>query len=125
MQLLHSAAKFTSYIKDLRSIYLTFIRSVLEQSSVVWHSSLSVKNRKDLERVQKSAVRVILGPRYSNYKQGLKMVNLETLAQRREKLSLKFAQKCLKNPKVKDFFPLTDSKNKMRKRNPKKFKNLE
>ena len=71
MQLLHRAAKFTSHKKDLRSIYLTFIRSVLEQSSVVWHSSLSVKNRNDLERVQKSAVRVILGPRYSNYKQGL------------------------------------------------------
>ena len=50
------------------------------------------------------------------------MVNLETLAQRREKLSLKFAQKCLKNPKVKDVFPLTDSKHIMRKRNPKKFK---
>ena len=31
---------------------------------------------------------------------------------------------CLKNQKVKDFSPLTDSKHKMRKRNPKKFKDL-
>ena len=51
MQLLHKAASFTSNIHDLKSIYLTYIRSVLEQSAVVWHSGLTAKNRKDLERV--------------------------------------------------------------------------
>ena len=52
MQLLHKAAGFTRSISDLRSIYLTYIRSILEQSAVVWHSSLSFKNIKVLERVQ-------------------------------------------------------------------------
>ena len=66
MQLLNAAASFTSNIYELRSIYLTYIRSVLEQSAVVWHSSLTSKNRKDLERVQKAAVRVILKKRYLN-----------------------------------------------------------
>ena len=58
MQLLNAAASFTSNIYELRSIYLTYIRSVLEQSAVVWHSSLTSKNRKDLERVQKSEKKI-------------------------------------------------------------------
>ena len=35
MQLLNAAAGFTNSRQDLKSIYLTFIRSVLEQSAVV------------------------------------------------------------------------------------------
>ena len=41
MQLLNSAASFTSKRNDLKNIYLTFIRSIVEQSAVVWHSSLT------------------------------------------------------------------------------------
>ena len=43
MQLLNTAAGFTSNLQDLKSIYLTYVRSILEQSAVVWHSSLSAK----------------------------------------------------------------------------------
>ena len=45
MQLLHKASKFTNNIKDLKQIYMLQIRSKLDQSAVVWHSSLSQKNR--------------------------------------------------------------------------------
>ena len=38
MRILHAAAKFTSKISDLKTIYNMFIRSKLEHSSVVWHS---------------------------------------------------------------------------------------
>ena len=102
MQLLFKAAKFTNSKEDLKSIYITYVRSVIEQSSVVWHSSLSKKNRKDLERIQKAAVKVIMGRNYSTYKEGLKKLKLDDLNQRREKLCLSFAKKCLKNEKVKD-----------------------
>ena len=61
MQLLNAAAGFTTSKLDLKGIYLTFIRSVLEQSAVVWHSSLTNKNKRDLERIQKAAVKVIFG----------------------------------------------------------------
>ena len=40
MQFLNAAASFTSKKKDLKDIYLTFIRSIVEQSAVVWHSGL-------------------------------------------------------------------------------------
>ena len=66
MQLLHRAASFTSNTQDLKAIYLTYIRSILEQSAVVWHSSLTSKNRRDLERVQKAAIRVIFQGRFSS-----------------------------------------------------------
>ena len=84
MQLLHAAATFTSSKKDLKDIYQTFIRSVLEQSAVVWHSCLTNKNRSDLERVQKGAVRVIMGPNHKTYKKSLKILKLDTLEKRRE-----------------------------------------
>ena len=50
MQLLNAAAGYTTSKFELKSnsIYLTFIRSVLEQSAVVWHSSLRKKNRKEI-----------------------------------------------------------------------------
>ena len=79
MQLLNAAASFTSNIQDLRSIYLTYVISVVEQSAVVWHSSHNFKNRRDLERVQKAAVRVILKQKYTNYKEGIKTLNIQTL----------------------------------------------
>ena len=74
MQLLNRASRFTSNKWDLKQIYLIYIRSILEQSAVVWHSSLSQKNKRDLERVQKVAVKVILGQNYIPYKAGLELL---------------------------------------------------
>ena len=53
---MHQAAKFSRNFQDLLVIYKAFIRSKLEQSASVWHSSLSKCNEDDLERVQKSAL---------------------------------------------------------------------
>ena len=107
---------------DLKNIYLTFVRSVLEKSAVVWHSSLTKKNKAALERVQKAAVRVILGNSSITYQEGLKKLNIEKLDNRREKLCLNFAKKCLTNEKVKHMFPKKISKHLMKKRNIKKYK---
>ena len=87
---------------------------------MVWHSSLTKKNRRDLERVQRCAVRVIMGEKYENYKHGLQSLRLETLEKRREILCLSFAKKCIKNDKVKSLFPRNSSKHKMKKRNKRK-----
>jgi hypothetical protein len=66
---------------------------VIEQSAVVWHSSLLVKNRKDLERVQKAAIKVILGRKYTTHKDSLKFLKNYDLKTRRKKLYLSFAKK--------------------------------
>ena len=64
MQLLYKASNFTTSKKDLKDIYVTFVRNILESSSVVWHSSLTKNNSIALERVQKMAVGVIMGSKY-------------------------------------------------------------
>ena len=105
---------------SLNKIDDSFIRSILEQSAAVWHSSLTKKNRRDLERVQKSAVRVIMGDKYKDYMHGLKTLKLETLEKRRERLCLSFAKKCLNIEKVRHLFPKNVSKHKMKKRKQQK-----
>ena len=121
MELVRKVASFGAPEDDLKNIYFLFVRSLLEQSATVWHSSLTQENSDDLERVQKSAVRLILGQRYEGYKKSLIKLEMETLKDRRETLCLKFAQKCLKNPKTKNMFPENKKIHKMETRNPEKY----
>ena len=117
MFLLHNVSKFTSKISDLTTVYKIFIRSILENSCVVWHSSLSEQNSSDIERIQKSACKVILKDYYSTYESALKLLKLETLKTRREKLCKSFAQKCTRNVKVKSMFPKNTCKRQVRNQN--------
>ena len=121
MRVLHKAAKFTKNYQDLLVIYKTFIRSKLEQSATVWHSSLSKGNEMDLERVQKSALKVILKKDYHDYKDALKKLNIESLFDRRELLCFKFAKKALKLDQFKKMFPVQKHLHKMKKRSQDKF----
>ena len=64
MRLLHKIAEFPPPTEDLLTIYNSYIRSILEQSCTVWHSSLTQDDSENLLRVQKSALRIILGDEY-------------------------------------------------------------
>ena len=99
----------------------------MEYCCTVWHSSLSKTNVNDIERIQKSAVKLILKENYENYESALKLLNLDTLFKRREKLCLRFAKKCLKIENFKQLLPVRKSKHDMRKRKSEKFliKNIE
>ena len=97
------------------------IRSKLEQSAAVWHSSLTKKDSRDLERVQKAALKVILGEKYQNYEDALRTIKIDSLEERRQKICLKFAQQCLRNEKLRDMFPKNLSDHKMKKRSVEKF----
>ena len=80
---------------------------------MVWHSSLTNKNRYDLERVQKSAVKCILGNGYTSYEEALGQLGLETLENRRDQMCLKFTKQCLKLDKMKGLFPRRKSEHLM------------
>ena len=121
MRMLHIAAKFTKNREHLKHIYKTFIRSNLEFSSTVWHSSLSVADRQDLERVQKSAVKVILGKDYRNYEEALSELKLDSLNKRREHMALKFVKKSLENDNFSKLFPLKEVKHGMKFRKSEKY----
>ena len=103
-------------ISELVTIYTTFIRSILEQSAVVWHAGLTEGQHLDLERVQKVAARIILRNNYISYEDALEKMSLNTLRSRREDLCLRFAQKCVKTNSSADMFPLNMSKKKTRHR---------
>ena len=104
MQLLHKVASFNPPIEDMKQIYTIFIRSILEQSCVVWHYSLTQEDSDSLERVQKSAVKTILNNSKIDYLKALSILDLEKLSDRRADLCEKFANKCLTNTKTKDWF---------------------
>ena len=104
MELLRKLSNFNVSIEDLKNIYVLFVRSQLEQSAVVWHSALTEENKSDLERVQRSALKIILGKKYMSYEKSLNYLGLETLEERRESLCLKFALKCLENENTSEIF---------------------
>ena len=121
MQLLRKIVSFGAPIQDLKQIYILFIRSLLEQSATVWHSSLSLQNITDIERVQKSACKLILGEKYENYQNALLQLDMLTLSERREELCINFAKKCVKNPKTASMFPLNTKKHGMNTRKFEKY----
>ena len=53
-----------------------------------------------------NAVKIIMKDDYKDYHSALKFLNLETLSDRRNKLCIKFAKKCLKIENMKKLFPL-------------------
>ena len=110
MELLRRVASFGASVSDLKTIYFLFVRSQLGQSAVVWHSSLSAENKNDVERVQKSALKIILGAKYKGYKRALNDLSIETLDERRESLCLIFAKHCTINEKASNMFPLNSKK---------------
>ena len=64
MRLLHKFSKFTTNKAHLIHIYKSQVRGNLEYCSTVWHSGLTESDTKDIERVQKAAVRIFMGNKY-------------------------------------------------------------
>ena len=122
MQLLRKVAGFCNSQQDLKEIYILFIRSILEQSAVLWHSSITLENTESLERVQKSALRVILGNEYTTYENALAKLDLQTLEERRDFLCLNFARKCVQNDNLKHMFPLNNQNTSIQTRYKEKYK---
>ena len=61
---------------------------------------------------------------YTTYKDGLKMLKIVTLDNRRKNLCLAFAKKCLRNDKVRDMFPKKKSNDMLNLRKRKKYEVL-
>ena len=60
MCLLRAVSNFSPPKLDLRIIDIQYIRSLLEQSCVVWHFILTQEDQDNIERVNKNALRTIL-----------------------------------------------------------------
>ena len=121
MELIRKVASFDAPMEDLKDLYILFVRSILEQSATVWQSSITIENANDLERVQKSAVKIMLKENYSGYKKGLAQLGLDSLEDRRRELCLNFAKKCLKTEKLKHMFPKNSKSHAMGTRHEEQF----
>ena len=84
MELLRKLADSHPPISDMKQVYITFVRSLLEQSGIVWHSSLSQQNKIDLESVQKTALKIILKDKFISYEHSLNILEIETLKNRKK-----------------------------------------
>ena len=108
-------------IPDLINIFSLFVRSLLEYCNVSWHSTLTHEQSDDIERVQRTALKVILGNEYIDYQSSLKKCGLDTLYSRRQKRCLTFGIRSLKHPKHRLMFPLNNLPDATNTRNRNKF----
>ena len=117
--LLRRLKKLGMNTRSLVKVFTTQVRSVLEFGAVTWHPMLTLQNSKSIERVQKSALAIILSPNYRSYDEALAKTELERLDRRREKLSLNFAKKAAKHPEHSNWFCKQDLNTNMQTRSTK------
>ena len=86
------------------------IRSLLEMAAPVFTGGLTQANIDDFEAVQKLAFRIILRGNYASYENARNILDQELLEDRRISISLKFAKKCTKHPKIKHLFKRRNNK---------------
>ena len=96
--------------------------SILEQSCVVWGTSLTVENKRDLERTQKTFCKLVLEEDYCTYDKALVTLGLQTLTERRQKLTLDFAQRSLADDILRDLFPMKKKHHEMTTRNTERYR---
>ena len=94
---------------DLCEFYQGYIRPTLEYAAPVWSPSITARQSMKIERIQKRALRIILGPQYTCYNEALIYLCLPSLENRRKDLSLKFAKSLLCSPIFRSWLPPTRS----------------
>ena len=77
-------------------VYCKEVRSLLEMAVPVWHSSLTKYQSKQIENIQKTAFKIILGQNFINYEVACTLLNTEPLELRRYQLCVKFSKKDIK-----------------------------
>ena len=103
--MLRSLKRFGFNKSELVTVYKGYIRPLLESNILMffWHLSLTSNQTHQLERVQKRALRIILGTDYISYANVLDVCDVDRLSARREQHSLQFAQhlpKCSRTSKL-------------------------
>ena len=100
----------------LLDTYTKEIRTILELAVPVWHSGLTLKQTRDIERIQKTALYIILEESYLDYDVACTLLGIEPLNLRRDQLCLKFAKKDVK--KENSLFTKTENNGRTRQNNP-------
>jgi len=91
--------------EDLLRIWTTFLRPVCEYAAPVWHSSITNFEKIKLERLQKRALRIILGSNYTTYTEALNQLQIPSLEDRRKSLTEKFAHNIFTSTRHRHLLP--------------------
>ena len=90
--------------------YFKGIRSICEMACQVFHSGLTKNQSKDIEKIQKRALKLILGNQYSCYDEACTLMSAEPLSDRRDTLCVTFMKRTVKGGLHEDIFmPRTGS----------------
>jgi len=89
---------------DMLEVFELQIRCLTEIGCPAWNGSLLVKDDKELERIQKTAVKIILGNTYIGYENALNTLKIPKLDKRRGKICIKFAKRLGKSTKFSGWF---------------------
>ena len=65
--MLRTLKRFGFSSDELRVVYGGYVRPILKYADVVWHSSITFKQSRDTESIQRRACRIILGNSYESY----------------------------------------------------------
>ena len=107
MWILKRLAELGVSIDNLLLAYTSRVRVHLEANAALWSTSISQLLRKKLESVQKACLYIVLGRHATtDYYCNLAMLNLEPMADRREKLFRKFARTTFKHPEHRKMFTI-------------------
>ena len=85
--------------KQLIDAYCKEVRSLLELAVPVWNSNITLEQAIQIERLQKSALSIILGSEYRSYENALEITGLKRLSTRREQICIKFIRKNMRSDK--------------------------
>ena len=105
--MLIQAKKFHFSTDSALAIYIMYIRTALEYAAPVWHSSLTVAQDNQIERIQKRCLRIILGRDYADYPSAMLRLGIQSLSDRRKELTLRFARSLLRSPDHRNLLPPT------------------
>ena len=86
------------------------VRSILEMAVPVWQPNLTKGEANLIERVQKSALRIILGKKYNSYDDALETLHVEKLEDRRVQLCKSFGSKASNSEKYSGWFWSPDAR---------------
>ena len=99
MWLLRRLKKFKLEPEILLDYYLKEIRPLVEQGVAIWNSGITKSQVRDLENIQKVALKIILEDSYLSYNVACTIMNISPLEYRRTDLCTNFAIKLYKSPR--------------------------
>ena len=102
--MLRRLSKLGASESEMLDVYQKQVRSVLELALPVWQAGLTQQEISQIERVQRTALYIILGENYHSYENTLELLECDRLSDRRYKLCANFVKKAAKHPQFQNCF---------------------